>query len=139
MNRPTDHQSDDRPLEQRSHALFNEQVMNLDARTRSRLNQARQATLAAARGESPLSGARWWLPAGCAVALSLAGLFSMRFIRSVDQAPMEDMPMMLAGVVADVELLASGDELELLQNVDFYAWLETQPEGLRDGTEGETG
>jgi hypothetical protein len=41
--------------------------------------------------------------------------------------------------VDDVEILISSDELDMLQNVDFYAWLDTQPDGLASSAVSETG
>lgn len=139
MNQSFDDKPEDSALGQRSRELFNEQVANLDARTRSRLNQARQTALDAVRGESHASSVRWLVPAGGVAALVLVGLFSMQFIGSGDE-PLPDASMTVASTVADVEIIASGDELEMLQNVDFYAWLETQPDTLNaEGNPSETG
>jgi len=139
VNQSFDDKPEDSALGQRSRELFNEQVANLDARTRSRLNQARQTALDAVRGESHASSVRWLVPAGGVAALVLVGLFSMQFIGSGDE-PLPDASMTVASTVADVEIIASGDELEMLQNVDFYAWLETQPDTLNaEGNPSETG
>ncbi|MGE3530203.1 MAG: hypothetical protein AB7I12_00255 [Steroidobacteraceae bacterium] len=139
MNQSFDDKPEDSALAKRSRELFNEQVANLDARTRSRLNQARQTALDAVRGESHAFGVRWLVPAGGVAALVLAGLFSVQFIGSGDE-PLPDASMTVASTVADVEIIASGDELEMLQNVDFYAWLETQSDTLNsEGNPSEAG
>jgi len=129
VNAPIDDkQSDDKPgrLEQRSRELFDDSVASLDARTRSRLNQARQAALEAARGHAASGSARWLLPVGSAAALVLVVLTSLQFMRSGNDAQVNDEPGTIASTVDDLEILTSTDELEMLKDVDFYAWLETQ-------------
>ncbi|MGC3981558.1 MAG: hypothetical protein QM808_09880 [Steroidobacteraceae bacterium] len=142
MNRPTDDVSAKAagatPLEQRSREIFDQQVAGQDARTRSRLNQARQAALEVARaqaghGHSPLR-ARWMVPVGSAAALALVALTATQLLR-----PAVEQPVIEAGstpAVDDLEIIASSDELEMLQNVDFYAWLETQQDSEVDDVNG---
>ena len=115
-------------LEQRSRELFDEQVANLDGRTRSRLNQARQAALEASRGSS-VPGARWLVPAGSAAAVALVALTTVQWMRnpgveSDTQVIAESVTP--ATAVDDLEILTSSDSLDMLKDMDFYAWLETQ-------------
>lgn len=124
MNTPIDKDSDS-PMEQRSRELFDETVANLDARTRSRLNQARHAALDAARGQPVASPVRWLLPVGSAAAVAMVALTTVQIMRPGAEAPVVVESATLASV-DDFEILTSSDELEMLQDVDFYAWLETQ-------------
>lgn len=135
---PVDDAAGDSVVEQRSRELFDERVANLDGRTRSRLNQARQAALAAARGESRSSvlSSRWLLPVGSAAALALVTLSTVQIMNANrDEAP--SVPVAVAGTVDDVEILTSSEELDMLQNMDFYAWLDTQQDGLPDAVDSE--
>lgn len=124
----------DAALEQRSRQLFDEQVEGLDAHTRSRLNRARQAALAAASGESQrFASPRWLLPVGSAAALALVTVSAVQLMRAdhdlVEVAPTASLAAS-SSPVDDMEILASNDELDMLQNVDFYAWLDTQADSL---------
>jgi len=116
----------DSAVEQRSRELFDAQVANLDARTRSRLNQARQAALDAARGQQAASPARWLLPVSSAAAVALVALTTVQIMRPNVEVPVVAESAVLASTVDDVEILTSSVELEMLQDMDFYAWLETQ-------------
>lgn len=84
----------------------------LDGATRARLAQAR------ARALEPRRAAwRWWLPAGGAVFASLLAAV----IWLGQPAPGNGF-----GAVADLDVLTSGDNLELYQELDFYRWLEEE-------------
>jgi Protein of unknown function (DUF3619) len=122
----------DPALEQRSRELFNQQVDSIDARTRSRLNRARQAALAAASGESRSAsqGARWLLPVGSAAALALVTVSAVQLMRAQHEVVPVTTSLAATSTVDDVEILTSSDELDMLQNVDFYAWLDTQSDSL---------
>lgn len=105
------------PLEQRSRELFEDSVNRLDARTRSRLNQARQMAL-----NELNKGAtrRYWLAAplgGLAAAVLVAVLLvNGRETISPHQGS-ATLPF------DDFDIVADADSLELLQDVEFYSWL----------------
>ncbi|MFN9731829.1 MAG: DUF3619 domain-containing protein [Pseudomonadota bacterium] len=94
-------------------------VGDLDAVTLGRLTRARQAELEAARGRR---APRWLGPAFAAGACAALALVAVLPIMrgNTEIAP----PVPAAG--ADLELLAAADELELYEDLEFYAWLETQ-------------
>lgn len=119
-------------LEQRSRELFDERVAGLDGRTRSRLNQARQAALEVARQRERAPALRWLMPVGSAAAVALVGLLSWQLMRPDVQAPEST----LAASVDDLEIITSDADLELLQNMAFYAWLDAQPEVADLGEDG---
>jgi hypothetical protein len=115
-----------RALEERSRALFLESVEGLDMRTRSRLNQARQAAVVAAA-----DGARGWLlrmpvlsSAGGVAAAAVLGValwFGGPLHPNTHPVPAES-------ALEDLDLVASSDEgtgdaMEMLQDdIDFYDW-----------------
>ena len=97
-----------------------ESADNLDAASRSRLNQARQAALAELDGSTRSYGARWWLPAG-AMALAAVLAVNIWLGRGVDVMPGSAAPM--TADIADFELLLDEDNLEMLEDLEFFAWL----------------
>lgn len=110
------------------------EAASLDAATLSRLNRARQAALDAGLK----SGARRWrawtlaLPA-MACALMAIWLLPALTPPVVDRgADLADLEALLAEPAAvDGELLASDAPLELIDEWEFYAWLEQQPDAGR--------
>lgn len=107
-------------LERRSKALFDASVDNLDGRTRSALNRARNAALAELeRGERPLM----WRVLG-----PVTGVAAAAFVVLVLFAPLRLTPSAVQGSMLpfeDLEIVAEPDDLEMLQNLEFYAWLDT--------------
>jgi hypothetical protein len=115
-----------RALEERSRALFLESVEGLDMRTRSRLNQARQAAVTAAA-----DSARGWLLR--MPVLSSAGGVAAAAVLGVALwlgGPLHHTahPVPAESAFEDLDLVASSDEgagdaIEMLQDdIDFYDW-----------------
>lgn len=115
MNMPRD----DEPWLERSLALLQGSADGLDAATLSRLNRARQAALAQRRRAMPL----WWgAAAACAIALVLA-LGLARHDTAPVAAPLAA-PNQDSGAI---DALASDDDnAEMVDDLDFYAWLDAQ-------------
>ncbi|MGB5489540.1 MAG: hypothetical protein WBM76_01810 [Woeseiaceae bacterium] len=94
---------------------FDESVDALDAATLSKLNQGRHAALAQLHGPRQ----RWsrWMPATGAVAAILVAVVIMQSPTAVDDA---------AGVttVTDMEILLGEDSLEMLEELEFYSWID---------------
>lgn len=112
MNDPTPD-----PLEQRSRELFEGSVNRLDARTRSRLNQARQQALNELKKRATR---RYWLTApvgGLAAAVLIAVLFMTSRETAAPTHESAALPL------DDFDIVADSDNLELLQDVEFYSWL----------------
>lgn len=104
------------PFEDRAKALFDESVGNLDGRTRSALTQARNAALAEVAGRK-----RWkvWGPlSGVAVAALFVAVVFGPIWTSLQPANENAMP------IEDFDILADADNLELLENLEFYSWLD---------------
>ena len=126
-------QSDSDAFEQRTRELYEADVAGLDAATRSKLTQARQRAL----GELDRPVA--WLPlsmpqtamAGLVVAIA-GGWLLLR----PGGLPEDGLPNIVAA--DDIEILLAEEELEFLEEIEFYAWLEAQPEfeGLADTADG---
>ena len=95
----------------------------LDGQTRSRLNQARQKALAEMHrpGRAFMTAPGGWLTAGGAVA---AGVVVALMLRSGGLGPAA--PGYLPA--DDREILLSEGELELYEDLEFYAWVDLQPE-----------
>jgi len=109
----------DDALASKAKALFDESVEGLDAETRSRLNRGRQAALARLSPGRPV-----WLPwapaAGVATAAILAIVLWTGHQPSSEIAP--------AASVTDFEILLNEDSLEMLEELEFYSWIELAEE-----------
>jgi hypothetical protein len=121
MNKPNDEkpiepQGPNEQFEQSAKALFDESVDNLDAATLSKLNQGRQAALAAA-ADAPRLWLRWVPAAGMATAVLVAVL--------VVRGPgMVDVPYAASPMPGDFEMLMGDDALEMIEELDFYSWMD---------------
>jgi len=109
-------------FERRTKELFDDSVAGLDAATRSRLTRARHRALE----ELAPAKARWrWsvVPAGgVAVAAVLAALLFVH-----PRAPTET--ALQPSSLGDLEILLGEEDLQMLdEDIEFYGWLEEQPE-----------
>ena len=118
-------QTEQTDLERRAKRAFDDSVGAIDAATRSKLTQARHRALQELERNRRSS---WWLvpgrlaPAGALAAVALAALLLVWRGES---------PPVTAGVapVADLDILLGDEDLEMLgEDLEFYAWLEEQPE-----------
>ena len=113
----------DGEFEERTKLLFERSVAALDGRTRSKLTQARYRALDELAEPARPAWSRFWLPAGAAAAVALLSLMLW-------QGQIE--PLTEGGfdvtAVADLEILLSQEELDMLEALEFYAWLEEQVE-----------
>jgi hypothetical protein len=108
-------------FERRTKRVFDDSVAALDAATRSRLTQARYRALE----ERPAvrdRGWRWLVPAGAIAATALVAWFT------VWQAPIGNVAVETASL-NDLEILLGEEDIEMLdEELEFYGWLEEQPE-----------
>ena len=110
-------------FEQRTKQLFDDSVAGLDAATRSRLTRARHRALEELASPR-VRGWRWsFVPAGgVAVAAALAVLLF------VHPRPPTDGGLQ-ASSLGDIEILLGEEDLQMLdEDMEFYGWLEEQPE-----------
>jgi negative regulator of sigma E activity len=109
-------------FERRAKRAFDDSVAALDAATRSKLTQARYRALE----EQASARDRGWraslLPAGSLAATALVAWV----VLWQQQPPTEDVQQAQLG---DLEILLGEEDLEMLDaELEFYGWLEEQPE-----------
>lgn len=106
-------------MEEHSKALFDASVDNLDGRTRSALTRARHAALAELEhSKRPLM----WRVLG-----PVGGVIAAAFVLLVLFAPLRYTPTSVEGSTMpfeDYDIVAETDDLEMLQDLEFYAWLD---------------
>jgi hypothetical protein len=95
-------------------ALFDESVDRLDAETLSALNRRRHEALEAARGERH-AWLRWAPAVGVTAAIVIAVMMATPRPDDVDVVPLDDM-----------DILLGEDSIEMLEDLEFYAWMELQ-------------
>lgn len=112
---------DQQAFEERTRSLFKASVESLDGRTQSKLTQARHAALgelnparsgAWRRGRTALAGVT--AAAVMAVWIGFANLGSPA--PDTGELPLDDF-----------DIVAEAPNLELLEDVEFYAWIAEQP------------
>lgn len=110
-------------FETRAKALFDEGVEGMDAHTRSRLTQARHAAVAALAQRREPFIRRWWLPAaGLATAASVAVIVMLNLNSAANQQQLAAASL----AVEDIDILSGAENIELLEDMEFYAWLESE-------------
>jgi hypothetical protein len=119
-------------FERNARTVLEESVRRIDARTRSRLNQARHAALEAAGKRRRV----WWrsftlMPAAGAVAAALL-VALLLWHRGPERGAIGTAfvdPQHV--VVEDMDLLTDSDSLDLMEGWDgsFYEWAAAQSEG----------
>ncbi|MGA9333711.1 MAG: hypothetical protein WBV39_05475 [Rudaea sp.] len=114
----------------KARSLLDASTRNLDAATLSRLNRSRQAALTQ---RHRLTARRWLVPTGlasaCALLLTL-GVWRTHLPHHFAAATDTGSQTIGSFQADDMEMVDGDDSLDLYQNLDFYAWLDTQD---RDG------
>ena len=116
--------SDDRALEERTKLLFDESVSSLDPQTRSKLTQARYRALEELEGSAPAGWRPRWIPAG----VLAAGVLVVVMLWQGQPAVSPDIPAFDVAALSDLEIILGDGDLGLLQELEFYAWLDEQAE-----------
>ncbi|MDP1651091.1 MAG: hypothetical protein Q8L56_00025 [Rhodocyclaceae bacterium] len=122
----TDHETDTSPGPARSGddefagaagRMLRDSADDLDAATAARLKRGRQAALDQWRERRP--GRAWLVPAVSAAVVGavVVALWTGQGVEPVAPAPAIES-------VADMDLLLAEDNLEMLEDLDFYAWLD---------------
>jgi hypothetical protein len=121
-------EKDLKEFERTTKRLFDDSVAEIDAATRSRLTQARHRALEEVKA-ARTDGWRWTLvPAGTLAATALVGWFI------IGQPQRAADPALQAASLSDLEILLAEEDLEMLdEEIDFYGWLEEQPEFANAG------
>ncbi len=107
--------NDDGDFAAQAKGAFDDSVERLDAGALSRLNQGRHAALEQlANGDTKAIWMRW-APAGGVAAAALLTMIVMRG-PEIESMPVE--------VVSDFEILLQDESLEMLEDLEFYSWLD---------------
>ena len=120
---------DDESLQQRARAALDARAETLDGATRSRLRQARARAQALARARRPVATTprpRWAVALAAVLLLAVALVWQQQAGRLAPEA------------VEDLEVLASSDDLELYQDLDFYLWLDESDPNRNEPEPGRT-
>lgn len=118
MNDRNDMSADD-AFAEKAKALFDDSVASLDGATQSRLTRARHEALKELDRSRPARAQ--WIPAtGVAAAAALA------FVLWNGGAPVDDIPDQ--ATASDMEILLTEDSLEMLEDLEFYSWIELNEE-----------
>jgi hypothetical protein len=107
---------------ERARALLDGSEEDLDANILSRLRQARTRALQGQERREPRSWHWFPLPAAAGMATALVAILVAVFY--ITRAPVQE-PHKSIG---DLEILASSDQLDLYEDLDFYDWLAKEKE-----------
>ncbi len=107
----------DRAIEERARAALRESVERLDARTLSKLTQARHTAMAQLQRSRVQRMRRFMLPAGSVAAAALVTVVMWTGYTPSGTRPGAEL------AVDDVELVANEENLDLLQELEFYSWV----------------
>ncbi|MGI9237572.1 MAG: hypothetical protein ACR2QZ_09260 [Woeseiaceae bacterium] len=102
-------------FEKKMKERFDESVEALDAATLSKLNQGRHAALAQLQG--PRRQWSRWMPATGAVAAILVAVVVLQSPTAVDDVASVES-------VTDMEILLGEDSIEMLEDLEFYSWID---------------
>ena len=129
MKESIDKRSDE-ALVERAGDLFDDSVAGLDAETRSRLNRSRQRALAEIGRGRPA----WvrWTPAFGATAAAVVAVVMLTGTPPMDLA---DAP----ASASDLNLLLDEESLEMLEDLEFYSWIELEESAGPEGPENHVG
>jgi hypothetical protein len=112
----SEHEEDNAILE-RSKRLFDESVQEIDGRAQSQLNRGRQKALAELQPRSGVRALTGWAPAtGVAAAAVIVAV-----MWNGNRPPGDMVPTSTA---TDFEILLNEDNLEMLEELEFYSWLD---------------
>ncbi len=114
MNMP----DDEKRMEQSAKALFDDSVERLDAATLSKLNQGRQAAIAEMAARGPVRQWLRWMPATGVATVALVAVLMLRGPASID------VPIASDPALADFEILMGDDALDMIEELDFYSWID---------------
>src|SRR5688572_14262309 len=130
MSRVDDESSRISAFECRTRALLKERIACTDPQLRTRAIRARARALKELEGQ-----ARRWTPAVWVPAAGAAVLAAVAILVQVGLPPRHD-PVSAAPIAIsaqDVALLLNADNLDLLEQMEFYEWLDREPDALGSG------
>ena len=112
----------DQAFASKAKELFDESVQGLDAEAQSRLNRARHAALAHAG--SGVSHSQWlrWAPATSVAAAAVVAVVVLTGRPPIDE-------LTPPATVSDFEILLDQESFEMLEELEFYSWIDLEVEG----------
>ena len=127
MSNPDDRKNpaEDDLFIQKARAIFDDSVDSLDGEAQSRLNRSRQAALAEL-DSGTVSLGRWtqWAPAAGAAAVAVVAVVMLNGNPSVEQV----ISQTATQPASDFELLMAEDSFDMLQDLEFYSWIDIDAE-----------
>ena len=102
-------------FEKKMKETFDESVEALDGATLSKLNQGRHAALA--QLHEPRRQWSRWMPATGAVAAILVAVVMLQTPGTIDDVAE-------VSTVTDMEILLGEDSIEMLEELEFYSWID---------------
>ncbi|HEX7081258.1 MAG TPA: hypothetical protein VF329_09605 [Gammaproteobacteria bacterium] len=111
-------------FERHARQAFERSVDALDVATRSRLRDARLRALEALEPRAPFAAVPRWSLAAAATLAAVAIGWWLGPLGSPSADPRVDL-----AALGDLEILSGEEDLEMLtEDLEFYVWLEEQPE-----------
>ncbi len=107
----------DEELARQAKELFDDSVERLDAATLSRLNRSRHEALAELERTKPVGQWARWMPATGVAAAAVVAVV-------VWQGVATEGPLPVTNSVTDFEILLGEDSLEMLEDLEFYSWID---------------
>jgi hypothetical protein len=111
-------ENNDERLAASAKQTFDESVELLDAATLSRLNQGRHKALAEMQRAKPMQQWIRWAPA---TGIAAAALITVMVMRGPDEVVLPVTPV----TVSDFEILLDDEPLEMLEDLEFYSWIDS--------------
>jgi hypothetical protein len=109
----------DKAFAKKAKRLFDESVDGLDAQTRSRLNRGRQAAL-----EELATGKPAWVQWAPAAGVAAAAVVAV--VLWTGNQPVDELTPVASAT--DFEILLTEDSFEMLEDLEFYSWIELDEE-----------
>jgi hypothetical protein len=110
----------DAAVQARFKALLDDSLQDIDAATLSRLNQARQRALDLRQSRRATG---WGRPA---LGLALASALMLLLVPDRNTPPADNSVPATSLSPLEIALLGDAEDLELVENLEFYAWLEME-------------
>lgn len=111
--------SNDESLMPQVRAALDSQTEELDTNTLARLHAARRLAIAEleARAQRRAQRTAWWVPAGAFATVAMAAAVYTLWNGSSISPPDAEF--------ADIQMSAEADDLEIVEDLEFYEWLDT--------------
>jgi hypothetical protein len=113
----------------RAKELFDQSVRGLDAETQSRLNRSRHDALAQVAAGARQGQWYQWAPAAGVAAAAVVAVVILNGRPPVDE-------LTPPATASDFEILLNEDSFEMLEELEFYSWIDLEGEMESNGNVG---